>query len=97
MKWDWELTKKAEKSLARLDRMTMGRIFDALDRLVAELVANSPMAANVKRLAGPNDIWRLRVGDYRILFTREVKLIDEEELGVILVHGAGHRREIYRT
>lgn len=45
MKWDWELTKKAEKNLARLDRTTVGRVFDALDRLAEELMANNPTPA----------------------------------------------------
>jgi pheromone shutdown protein TraB len=35
-------------------------------------------------------VWRIRVGDYRILYE-----IHDDEL-VVLVVGAGHRREIYR-
>jgi mRNA interferase RelE/StbE len=41
-------------------------------------------------LAGMHGVMRIRVGDFRILYT-----IDEGEL-VILVVEAGHRREIYR-
>lgn len=97
MTWDWELTKKAEKNLARLDRTTVGRVFDALDRLAGELAANSPTPpTNVKKLTGQDDMWRLRVGDYRLLFTRETRIVDAEETGAILIHDAGHRREIYR-
>jgi mRNA interferase RelE/StbE len=46
--------------------------------------------ATVKKLAGYADRYRLRVGDYRVIYD----VIDAEL--VILVVGVGHRREIYR-
>jgi mRNA interferase RelE/StbE len=47
--------------------------------------------ANVKKLDGYEDRYRLRVGDYRVIY----EIMDEQL--VILVVGAGHRREIYRA
>ena len=47
--------------------------------------------ANVKKLAGDEDRYRLRVGDYRVLY----EVIDGQL--IILVVGVGHRREIYRA
>jgi mRNA interferase RelE/StbE len=42
-------------------------------------------------LAGYGDRYRLRVGDYRVIYeVRDMQL-------VILVVGVGHRREIYRA
>jgi mRNA interferase RelE/StbE len=46
--------------------------------------------ANAKKLAGYEDRYRLRVGDYRIIY----EVIDREL--IILILGVGHRREIYR-
>jgi mRNA interferase RelE/StbE len=46
--------------------------------------------ASVKKLSGCEDRYRLRVGDYRVIYD----VIDAEL--VILVVGVGHRREIYR-
>ena len=46
--------------------------------------------ANVKKLDGYQDRYRLRVGDYRIIYD-----VTDAEL-VILIVGVGHRREIYR-
>jgi mRNA interferase RelE/StbE len=47
--------------------------------------------ANVKKLSGYDDRYRLRVGDYRIIY----EVMDMNL--VILVVGVGHRREIYRA
>ena len=46
---------------------------------------------NVKKLAGYEDRYRLRVGDYRVIY----EIMDEQL--VILAVGVGHRREIYRA
>jgi mRNA interferase RelE/StbE len=47
--------------------------------------------SNVKKLAGYEDRYRLRVGDYRVIYE-----VQDGQL-VILVLGVGHRREIYRA
>jgi len=47
--------------------------------------------ADIKKLAGYSDRYRLRVGDYRIIYE-----IADEQL-IILVVGVGHRREAYRA
>jgi mRNA interferase RelE/StbE len=47
--------------------------------------------AQTKKLIGYQDRYRLRVGDYRIIYD----IVDREF--IILVVGAGHRREIYRS
>jgi mRNA interferase RelE/StbE len=45
----------------------------------------------VKKLAGYDDRYRLRVGDYRIIY----EVMDGQL--VILAVGVGHRREIHRA
>jgi mRNA interferase RelE/StbE len=47
--------------------------------------------ASVRKLAGYDDRYRLRVGDYRVIY----EVMDGQL--VILVVGVGHRREIYRA
>ena len=79
------LERRAENALDALDRQTRLRISNALSRL-----AENPLTApNVKALAHGG--FRLRVGDYRILYN-----IDDEVL-VILVVKVGHRRDVYRN
>ena len=46
---------------------------------------------NVKKLTGYEDRYRLRVGNYRVIYD-----VTDKQL-VILVVGVGHRREIYRA
>jgi mRNA interferase RelE/StbE len=47
--------------------------------------------ADIKKLTGHQDRYRLRVGDYRVIY----EVVDMQL--VILVVGVGHRREIYRA
>jgi len=47
--------------------------------------------ANVKKLAGYENRYRLRVGDYRVIY----EIVDGQL--IILVVGVGHRREIYQA
>jgi mRNA interferase RelE/StbE len=47
--------------------------------------------ADVKKLEGHEDRYRLRIADYRVIYE-----INDGQL-VILVIGVGHRREIYRA
>lgn len=57
------------------------RIVDAIERL--------PDSGDIKRLQGHNDLFRLRVGPYRIIYT-----VDNGEF-VIYVIDAGNRGQIY--
>lgn len=52
-------------------------------------LAGNPRPRGTKKLRG-GDLWRLRVGDYRVLYT-----IQDKRLIVIVVR-VGHRREAYR-
>ena len=46
------------------------------------------LAGNVKKLKGSRNEYRLRVGDYRVLF--------ELEGATVTVYAAGNRKDIYR-
>ena len=55
-----------------------------------EALAENPRPPNAELLAGPVNIWRVRAGDYRILYTIK------DDVLLVLVLRIGHRREIYR-
>ena len=61
-------------------------------RLVAriEALAEDPRPAGCEKLAGHSDRYRVRQGDYRIVYS-----VDDTER-VVLIVKVGHRREVYR-
>ncbi len=77
----------AKRELARFSVAVRRRVGRAVDAL-----ATDPRPSGSKQLAGmpAERIWRIRVGDYRILYEiRDSRL-------VVLVIPIGHRREVYR-
>lgn len=83
--WKIELTTTAVRQLRKLDGAVRRRIVAAIDRL-----AVTPRPVGVKALTGHPGLLRIRVGDYRVVYT-----VRDEQL-VVLVIAATHRREIYR-
>jgi len=76
--------RKAERELLALQKPARERILKALRKLAPDPFA----ATNVKALKGGG--YRLRVGDYRVLFTVETEIL------LVLVIRVAHRREVYR-
>ena len=65
--WSWVVVGRAEREIKKLDPQNRKRIIDALDRF-----AKSYPQGDVKKLQGMDDEYRLRVGDWRVLFRRDV-------------------------
>ena len=80
------LSRRAEKFLAKLADATLyQRLRSAIDAFEREA-----RPAGCVKLAGSPDLYRIRVGEYRIVY--QVKDIEF----VVIVLSIGHRREIYR-
>lgn len=62
----WVFAARARRDFKRLDPPVQRRIVAALDRL-----ADIPPRGDVVKLSGTDDEWRLRVGDWRVRFTRD--------------------------
>lgn len=80
-----EFTRSARKAFAGLPVSVQQR----LDPHILALAKN-PRPSGVAKLAGEEDAWRIRVGDYRIVY--EI----HDDVLLVLVVRVGHRREIYR-
>jgi mRNA interferase RelE/StbE len=75
----------AAHQLDRLDGATRARV----DRRIDELSEN-PRPAGAKKLKGSSELWRVRAGDYRVVYS-----IHDDVL-LILAIKIGHRRDVYR-
>lgn len=79
------LSSRAQRDLNRLIGTTLLRLEKAILNLESD-----PRPFGAKKLKGATGYWRVRVGEYRVLYEIE----DEAER--IVVHRIAHRREIYR-
>lgn len=79
------ILKKAKKELKSLHPEIHDRILEALIEL-----RRNPRPHGVKKLKGADDLWRIRVGDYRVIYQ-----ISDREL-VVLIIRVRHRSEAYR-
>jgi mRNA interferase RelE/StbE len=65
------------------------------DRLIARLIpkieglAPNPRPSGCRKLRGYKDLWRIRVGDYRVVYT-----VDDDRK-MVSVTRVAHRRDVY--
>lgn len=85
-KYTVTLTKRAARQFHSLDRKTQVRLRSRIDNLALE-----PRPPGARKLSASEDIYRVRVGNWRILYQ-----IHDEKL-IVLVIEVGHRREVYRA
>ena len=79
------LERAAENDLKRLPVTTFHRIIPQIRTL-----AENPRPSGCRKLTGSKNDWRIRVGDYRVLYE-----IDEKTRAVRIMR-VRHRREVYR-
>jgi len=82
--WQIEISRDARKELAGLHSQMQVRISKAVLAL-----EKNPFPAGCKKLKN-RDGFRIRVGDYRVLFFTDTKAKQ------IVISAIGHRREVYR-
>lgn len=86
MSWSVEYAPLAAHALRRLDRQVARRIYDAVERIAT---LDDPTTA-CKALRDPlTSLWRLRVGDYRVIID-----VDRGRLTIVALD-LGHRSTVY--
>jgi mRNA interferase RelE/StbE len=80
-----DVTRKAQKSLRAIEPMDQRKIARAIDGLASE-----PRPRGAKKLEGGAGEWRVRIGNYRIIYE-----INDDILRV-LVLVIGKRKDVYR-
>ena len=62
MAYEVELTRQAARDVRRIaERAIQGRIVERVS-----LLADNPRPPDAKKLRGPGEIWRIRIGDWRV-------------------------------
>jgi mRNA interferase RelE/StbE len=77
--------RSARKELQNLDPQVARRILKAIEALVA-----NPRPSGVVKLEGASDLWRIRVGEWRVVY----RISDRDRL--VDVIAVRHRRDAYR-
>lgn len=80
-----EIMPRAQKDLDSLS----GKLLSRLEQIILGLY-DEPRPHNSKKLAASGSRWRIRVGDYRILY----EINDTQH--AVKVYRVAHRREAYR-
>lgn len=83
--YEVRIGRSAEKQLRRLPGPDRDRVANAIATL-----ADDPLPRGVRKLMGYDDVFRIRVGRYRILYE-----VSERTL-IVAVLKVGHRRGVYR-
>ncbi len=80
-----EVKKSAQKELSQISPPYNKNIVEAIDEL-----ASNPRPAGAKKLKG-SEAYRIRVADYRIIYTVE------DVIKVVEVQRIRHRKDAYKT
>jgi mRNA interferase RelE/StbE len=80
-----EFERSAKKEFDRLDGLIRARVLRRVGAL-----EDDPRPPGATRLVGADDLWRIRVGDYRVVYA-----IEDDRLVVIVVR-VGGRGRVYR-
>jgi mRNA interferase RelE/StbE len=85
MRYKIEVSETAAKVIRKLPRDEIKRIEQKINKLT-----ENPRPTGVEKLSGKEHIYRIRSGDYRIIYHVQDKILH------ILVLKVGHRKEVYR-
>jgi mRNA interferase RelE/StbE len=80
-----EISRTAERQLKKLPRIDQERVVKTILAL-----ANDPFPKGSRRLSGYHDVFRVRTGRYRVLYS-----VEKSKLIVIILK-VGYRKDVYR-
>lgn len=77
--------RSARKELERLNDPLLTRVFHKIEELAGE-----PRPAECRKLVGTENLWRIRIGDYRVVYAIH------DANGTVDIVAVRHRKEVYR-
>ncbi len=85
MGYELEYERKAFKSLRRIGQPDQRRIVSRIEGL-----ADEPRPVGAEKLAGLGDAWRVRQGDFRIVY------VIDDSARIVTITRVGNRKDVYR-
>ena len=85
MPYEVEFEPQVAKELRDMQRGDLERVMDRIRGL-----ANDPRPPGSEKLVGMANAWRIRSGNYRVVYTVD------DSAQVVTITRVGHRREVYR-
>jgi len=76
---------RAQRDLRSLQPELIARLLPRIEALLSD-----PRPPGSKKLSGEKDIWRIRIGDYRVIYAVD------DGVRIVEVRRVGHRGDIYR-
>lgn len=79
-----DFARSARKELEALPDSIAFRVLSRVEKL-----ATTPRPSGCRKLAGSDNLWRIRIGDYRVIYS-----IDDKQR-IVDVNGVRHRKDAY--
>ncbi|MET8908403.1 type II toxin-antitoxin system RelE/ParE family toxin [Micromonospora sp. NPDC004551] len=86
MTYKVEIRPSALKSIDKIDRQSRARVLRRIQAL-----AEDPRPAGCEKLTNEDNLWRVRAGDYRVVY----QILDDALL--VTVVRVGHRSQVYQS
>lgn len=81
-----EWKSSARKELRKLPPQTIRKIVEAIESL-----AENPHPPNCRKLVGSEHTWRIRIGNYRVIYNIYASIL------IIEIVRVAHRKDAYRS
>lgn len=85
MRYRVEIAPAAQRQLRKLKKLAQKRFLNSIEAL-----AEDPRPAGPRKLSGTEELYRIREGDFRIIY--EIR----DEVLLVLVVKVGHRKDVYK-
>lgn len=85
MAYEVEIAPAAGRTIKKLPKNIQRLIIEKI-----ELLANEPRPVGVVKLSAKDSLYRVRTGDYRIIYQIQDKIL------LVVITKVGHRRDVYQ-
>ena len=78
--------KSAEKELKKLPGVIIRKVY-----YLVEALKSNQIISNTKKLTGFKDLYRTRIGDYRVVYLKDTRI------KIVTITKIAHRKDVYKV